>query len=1164
MPDPSTDLLARLRTAEPAARLAALYEVREMPEPAVPLVLAIENLAANDSDAAVRRAALEALRSPGVQSLYRTSRLAATVRVAFVQQIDRWLRDGLLRREQAEALRRRFDFDLTPTPLSPENRNALVDRIARWQEQGLVDSAQAAQLAASLRPEHAAEKEAPARPASAPEALASTPTPAEALAQVPVPEVVKPSATFLFSDLSIRVFLYLGGFLIVAAALILAALVEVARLPILLALTGAAGGASFVLRKRLPLPAFVLFVIFASLIPIDARVLIDLLDLTGPTRMNTWAGVWSLVAVVLVVGALVFRSRLASVLALFALNTTVVFFTHVNQDEDIILALLLLALAAIAGLFAARQIHRWAGERLPDPDRFVQPLRVVSGFQAVALLIVSMPFVLLAWVASEEVDLPTALTFAAGMLALAVFFSLVPRWWRQNPFMPWLAVIALISVPFLVMTAFAAEQSVFVLGLAAAGVSFAAAGHLLDGREGLSKTYAVPLMAGSLALFLWSALIATDEGISLLFAVLVAMALTFTVLHTLKTRTLAWVAGLLAWLGAFLVFFTLPLMEPLDVHPVWRYFLAAVLLLAPDFLPFSAEADRRWRVPARWLSLLPLAFNMFIMFILTVDNQASTADRITVIWAAVLTGLFLVLYALRKGWVWVIYAAVVHLTSAVLMFLLLRDSASWLPWLSGLAALFYLGGLFLDRFQSGSRWVMSLRYAGLFHAPLLLARAPFESGWLAGLSLAAAGALFLVELLHFRAAALANRAWLEIPGAALIAAAFLVLPVGEYVSHRALSLAGAALAVLALDLLFTRSNNLRIAKKNEVGAVTSEPPQEKEPAQSTFSPIRWAMRFAVVLLVLITSLYIVSRVELFGDLTTLPVFILHPGWGGAIFLAFAVCLGLAAHAYSEANLYYPSAGFMAIAVFFTLRALGWSEWVWAEVILAALFYASSFLRRVRSGDTAFTRALRRAGLGLAMLVSLTAPLEENGLAAAVWVAVAATLYAVEAFRRRNVWLGFPANGLYLLAYFLILFEFEVDQPQFYSLGVAILGLLMHYLLVRAGSKLGAFLTGMVSQLVLLGTTYIQMVNTEQLGYFAALFFQGLIVLAYGIMLRSRSLVFTPLAFIILGVITVVLSVLSGIPTAIIIGCTGFFLLALGIVAVLLRERLGETFSSWRA
>ena len=104
---------------------------------------------------------------------------------------------------------------------------------------------------------------------------------------------------------------------------------------------------------------------------------------------------------------------------------------------------------------------------------------------------------------------------------------------------------------------------------------------------------------------------------------------------------------------------------------------------------------------------------------------------------------------------------------------------------------------------------------------------------------------------------------------------------------------------------------------------------------------------------------------------------------------------------------------------------------------------------------------------------------------------------------------------------MILFELKVDQPQFYSVGAALLGMLMHYLLMRAGSNTGAFITGMVSQLVLLSTTYIQMVGNNSLGYFSALFFQSLVVLAYGLVIRSRSLVFTPIAFVVLGVFTVV-------------------------------------------
>jgi hypothetical protein len=42
---------------------------------------------------------------------------------------------------------------------------------------------------------------------------------------------------------------------------------------------------------------------------------------------------------------------------------------------------------------------------------------------------------------------------------------------------------------------------------------------------------------------------------------------------------------------------------------------------------------------------------------------------------------------------------------------------------------------------------------------------------------------------------------------------------------------------------------------------------------------------------------------------------------------------------------------------------------------------------------------------------------------------------------------------------------------------------MHYLLVRINSNVAAFLTGLVSQLILLSTTYIQMVATDRFLFF---------------------------------------------------------------------------------
>jgi hypothetical protein len=76
----------------------------------------------------------------------------------------------------------------------------------------------------------------------------------------------------------------------------------------------------------------------------------------------------------------------------------------------------------------------------------------------------------------------------------------------------------------------------------------------------------------------------------------------------------------------------------------------------------------------------------------------------------------------------------------------------------------------------------------------------------------------------------------------------------------------------------------------------------------------------------------------------------------------------------------------------------------------------------------------------------------------------------------------------------------------------------------------------------------------------------MIVLIYGLIQRSRSLVITPIVFAVIGVITVVYSALKGLSSVILVGCTGIILILLGIGAVLLRERitrLGEQLSDWK-
>ena len=231
-----------------------------------------------------------------------------------------------------------------------------------------------------------------------------------------------------------------------------------------------------------------------------------------------------------------------------------------------------------------------------------------------------------------------------------------------------------------------------------------------------------------------------------------------------------------------------------------------------------------------------------------------------------------------------------------------------------------------------------------------------------------------------------------------------------------------------------------------------------------------------------------------------------------------------------------------------------------------MYYAIGYILRLKDPTQSWSSPLLYSGLGLGVIISIASP-AIGDLDAAIPIALAATLWAIEAFAQKNVWLAFPANGLYLFAYFVILIKLDVSEPQFFSVGATLLGLIQHYLLVRAGSRRGAFIMGMISQFILLGTTYIELINKSDLSYFFALFIQSLVVLVYGIVIRSRSLTLFPIGFVILGVITVTYSALKNVATIFLIGCTGIFLLLLGISAVLLRERiakLSERLSDWAA
>jgi hypothetical protein len=521
-------------------------------------------------------------------------------------------------------------------------------------------------------------------------------------------------------------------------------------------------------------------------------------------------------------------------------------------------------------------------------------------------------------------------------------------------------------------------------------------------------------------------------------------------------------------------------------------------------------------LPAR--PLAPLTYLGAVLLTTLTANELLSAKATPALFAVSLgLTLFLLVYALlyRKpqlGYAFTIYLSI---TAWILAFNWLDDA--WLWTLTPLALVLFGIGLLTK-----NDWGNTLRFSGLGLAGLTALSAPFApqagAGWFVTV---------LTLLVWLVETWLKKRPWAE-GGFYLSGMLAFGLLLHQYdLLTFPYFFAGAAIYLLGFDLIFglsiARTPILALAVRGLGGIAT---------ATAVLACIPDGILAGEVLVVLALTVFF----ALYAPLRRQPL------------------LG------------YVPTGLLAFSILFVLAwADWWMWWPWALILLSVAYYLVSLGLGLFAAE--WSQVLRISAIGLGTATSFGALMTGPSVAASIPIAIAASLWAVEAFRRRNVWLGFPANALYLMSYFTLLLSLEVTQPQFYSLGASLLGLLMHYLLTRARSDKGAFVTGLVSQLLLLGTTYTQMVANEQLGYFVALFFQALVVLVYGLVVRSRSLVGVPIAMLVLGVTTIMFFILRGLSTVILIGCTGIVMIIVATLAVVLRERLaqmGERLSGWRA
>ncbi|MDP1548063.1 MAG: hypothetical protein Q8L87_18790 [Anaerolineales bacterium] len=1074
------EILAALRGGKEEDRAAAIARLNGISFSSEAIRRELEVIARKDANKYIRANALAALNSPAnrmVQKRANSNKLDRGARYVLLKEIDDWEKSDLLETQNANLIRRRYDFDFDPATTTQDKSLQLQPP-----PQAVTPHA------ADAQPEANVAERQPAVPMERREPV--------------VPEGPRPSLLqTLTSEAAIKIYLYLGAFFVIAAATFVGAAVPALRLPILIIGTLIFGGLAHIIKKRLPQPSFALFIVFSFLLIITANNI----EVTMRTSFNFsdaasagyWAVVFLLMTAVWSVSTWLYDSRLFSITAFGALTLSLIRMGDVFESQAELYTVLA-GIAALLGLGGVWLVRKWRDEKFALPLFLaVQAVQGMTLFASISIFGVNI----------VEPSNPSlwhlAAFFVWGMAG--VFFILSNLLYPFFAF-AWLAAGALIPMPWFLAAAFDLETLGSTIVLMVWGTMLAVASEPLHRLETIRK-YSLPILLASIPTFGLGVITGFSHGMWLGLLVSLGVAVIYAALHILRTRWWLWSLALLNFVFAYFAFFNLDLIKKLDVFIGYQLLGISILFLLPDLLlKKDWKANLEWRLPLRIFGAL---FTAYTLTALLFQNEST---HIAICYAAFT--IFLAVYALAYRNALLGYIPATTLPLALIFTLDAFDVDAWLPALTTLAVFYFFAGLAI---RSKESWSFTLRNSALALGTLVsfaaLVTTKETGGWYA----LVIGLLFIAEMY------LRKNGWFEIGAPALFSiGAFLILRDFD-VTRETYHLLVYSLVWIITDLLahltFTNPRPLRIITRGIGGLITG-------------------------------ANYLLLFAE--NDVNIAAI-------GFAVYTLLALTVSLV---YRQAKLFYAFTLTLPLFVTFLFRIFDVTQWIHPVIVLAVMYYVAGFILRSMKRAEGWDEALLYSGLGVGVFVSIAAPIL-GGLDAALPVAIAATLWAVEAFAKRSAWLALPANGLYLLSYFIILGELNVDEPQFYSIGAALLGLIQHYLLVRAESKAGAFIMGMLSQFILLGTTYIQMLG--ELDYFFLLFVQSLVVLVYGIVIRSRSMTLFPIGFVVLGVFTSTF-LLTGVGVLLVVGCTGILLLGFGIAAVLLRERiskLGERMSDWK-
>lgn len=1063
-------ILSGLKSKVDSERLAALTSLREINFSSQAIRVQLEKISLQDANSSIREAAQEALSLPSNQAVQKhliANQLEKGVRLTILNEIKKWVSDGLLNEENAKVIQKRYDFDFSPTP-----------------------QAESAPIPTSQKLSQPEKVSVPEKPAQPP---------------VPQPTLLQT----LTSESAIKIYLYLGAFFVVAAASFVGWAIPELRLPILLIGTFLFGGFSLAIKKRLPQPSFALFIVFSFLILITANNLEDglqtILNYTTGITSVYWVVIGLILAAIWGIGTRLYESRLFSITAFGAFVFAFMRIGGIFEARAEVYTLLA-SIATFSGLGGVWLIKKWKDASFALPlflsTQFVQGITLVASLSVFDIKLVD-PASSALW------NLIPFFVWAFGAIFIIISDRLYPFFAY-----PWLFADTLIPLPWFIAATFDLESLGSTTILFIWGAILSISSEVLYRNESLRK-FSLPFLIASLLTFGLSLMTGFSYQTWLGMGIAFGIAIILAALHVIRTHWWLWTMALFNFVIAYFAFFQLEFIKNFDIFFGYQILIIGLLFLLPDlFLKKDWNDNRAYRFPLRILG--GLLVGSAVIFVLSANESNHAA-----ICFAVLT-LFTFVYAIAYQTSWLAYIPAGTFPVSILYALdHFNISNVWLILFTVLTFLYFLFGILI---RSKENWSMVLRNSALVLASIIAFVALINYEKANGWYVLAISLLFIVEMV------LRKNGLFEI-GAPIF------FSMGAFLLMRDFGLDEISYQFLVYSLIWLLADLfVHLAFKHP-------------------RPLSILVRGIGAFIAAI------NLVILFRETNAVAA----TGFG--IYALLFLIINLI---YKNSTLFYAFTLTLPIFVAFLFRNFGIAKWIHPVIMIAFGYYIIGFVLRNLNRLTGWDLTLLYSALGLGVLVSLASP-SLGGVDAVIPVAVAATLWAVEAFIKKNAWLAFPANGLYLLAYFILLGALNVKESQFYSIGTALLGLIQHYLLVRANSKTGAFLMGMLSQFVLLGTAFYQMVVAvpvpEMFKYCVFLFFESIAVLVYGIVIRSRSLTIFPIGFVVLGVITFSFLATGGLGTIFIVGCTGILLLGLGIAAVLMRERiakLGERMSEWQA